>query len=48
MKIQVDINMLIDNIYLNPVNIPNIDKLEKLIKKKGLDCEIKNTKIREK
>jgi len=45
-KIQVDINMLIDNIYLNPANIPDIDKLEKLIEEKGLDCEIKNTKIR--
>ncbi len=48
MKIQVDINMLIDNIYLNPSHIPNIDKLEKLIKEKGLECEIKNTKIWEK
>ncbi len=47
-KIQVDINMLIDNIYLNPGYIPNIDKLEKLIKEKRLDCKIKNTKIWEK
>lgn len=46
--IQVDINLLIDNIYLNPGYIPNIDKLEKLINEKGLDCKIKNTKIWEK
>lgn len=47
-KVQVDIDMLIDNIYLNPAHIPNIDKLEKLIKEKDLDCKIKNTKIWEK
>ncbi len=44
-KIQVDINALIDNIYLNPVSIPNINKLEKLIKEKEFDITIKNTNI---
>jgi hypothetical protein len=44
-KIQVNIKILIDNIYLNPNQLPDISKLEKLIKEKGVDCEIKNTKI---
>lgn len=46
-KIQVDLIMLIDNIYLNPNHLPNYSELESLIKKKRLDCDIKNTKIME-
>src|SRR3990170_2243238 len=42
-NIRVDINMLIDNIYLNPGHIPNIDKLERLIKENQMTCEIRNT-----
>ena len=50
-KIKVDTKMLINNIYLNPISAPSVndlERLERLINEKGLDCEIKNSKILEK
>lgn len=46
--IDVDIKMLIKNIYINPNVIVDTSELESLISKKNLSCEILNTSIWEK
>ncbi len=46
-KVKIDVNMLIDNIYINPTNKIEISELEELIKNKNMDCEIKYSKIKE-
>jgi hypothetical protein len=46
-SIKVDTNMLIDNIYINPNFKQDLGQLEETIKRKGLDCEIRTTKVRE-
>ena len=46
-KVNIDVNMLIDNIYINPTNKIEISELERLVKNKNIDCEIKYSKIKD-
>ena len=46
-KVRIDVNMLIDNIFINPSENINISKLMESIHNKKLNCEIKYSKIQE-
>ncbi len=47
LKVKIDVNMLIDNIYINPSKEINIEALEKSVNNQKLDCEIKYSKVKE-
>jgi len=46
-KIAVDADILIENIYINPATLFDADKLAEAINNKSLSCEIKKSRIRE-
>jgi hypothetical protein len=46
-KVKIDMNMLIDNIYINPTKQINIEKLMVILEKKKINCEkLKFSRIR--
>jgi hypothetical protein len=49
-KIKVNVSMLLEKTYVNPARIERdqIERLKRKIEHKGIDCEIKTTRIREK
>ena len=46
-KVAVDADILIENIYTNPATLFDADKLVEAINEKSLSCEIKKSRIRE-
>lgn len=47
LKVKIDVNMLIDNIYIDPSKTINIETLKESVKNQKIDCEIKYSKIKE-
>ena len=47
-KVKIDVNNLIENIYINPTEKIDIESLKKLISGNNLQCKIINSRIREK
>lgn len=47
LKVEIDVNMLINNIYINLSKTINIEKLEKSVNNQKIDCEIKYSKVNE-
>lgn len=46
-KVAVDVDILIENIYIMPVNTVDVKRLTDVIKNMALSCEIKNSRIKE-
>ena len=46
-KVAVDVNILIENIYIMPVNTVDVERLTDVVKNMALSCEIKNSRIKE-
>ena len=45
LKVEIDVNMLIDNIYINPNKAINIETLEKSVNNQKIECKIKKSKV---